>query len=181
MHLEQINLSYVAKEDRILFRIGLAGETPEAEKSEVRLFFTRRLLQRMWPTLMEAMATHLRLNRPEAAFASEEIVSMDHDQAINNISQSGNFDQAYQADNRKVITGDAPLLIETIQFHLQQNALLWIQFHPTAGGTIDVKLNSELLHGFCKLLIDTEKISEWGLELKMPKSSETYVPSHMLN
>ena len=181
MQLEQLNLSYLANEDRILCKVGLSSEAPDGPKNEIQFFFTRRLLQLMWPVLMESIASHLRLNRPEAAFASEELVNMDHDEAIQKISESGNFDQEYDGNNRNILNGERPYLLETVKIHLQKNEPLWLQFFPTQGGTVDLKLHTELLHGFCKLLIDTEKLAGWNLDLVLPKSEEFSKPAHLLN
>jgi len=52
MQLEQLNLSYLANEDRILCKVGLSSEAPDGPKNEIQFFFTRRLLQLMWPVLM---------------------------------------------------------------------------------------------------------------------------------
>lgn len=181
MHLEQLNLTYLTDEDRILLRIGFSSEEAEPSKQELQIFFTRRLLQKMWPTLMEAIGAHMRLNRPEAAFASDELVNMEHQNAVDKIKQSGNFDQAYSDENRTPVNGERPFLIETIKFHLKVNAALWIQFFPTQGGTVDLRLETSLLHGFCKLLIDAEKVSSWDLNLSLPKPEEMLVPAHLLN
>lgn len=135
----------------------------------------------MWPTLIEAITTHLRMNRPEAAFASEEILNMDHEEAIQNISQSGNFNREYEATEREALHGAIPFLINSVQFHLQKESLLWIQFHNVNGGTIDLKLNNELIHGFCKLLIDAETKTDWQLDLRMPKAEDLNRPAHLLN
>lgn len=181
MHLEQLNLTYLVNEDRILLRIGFFVKDAEQEKQEIQLFFTRRMLQRLWPTLMEAIASHMRLNRPETAFASDELVNIEHQQAVNSIQESGNFNRAYEGENRKALHGERPLLLETIKFHLQPNAPLWIQFITQENGTIDLKLETSLIHGFCKLLIDAEKASGWDLQLELPKPDEMSVPAHLLN
>lgn len=182
MHLEQLNLSYLPAEDRILLRVGLSAASQDAkEKHEVQIFLTRRMLKLMWPAMMEATTAHLRLNRPEAAFASEELLNMDHDEAIQHIAETGNFDRAYDGEDRKILNGERPFLLETIKFHLQKDAPLWLQFFPVQGGTVDLKLDTELLHGFCKLLIDSERASGWGLDLVLPKSEELNKPAHLLN
>lgn len=181
MHLEQLNLTYIPTEDRILLRVGLNDPSGQEEKQEVQIFFTRRMLNLMWPAMMEAITAHMRLNRPETAFASEEILNMDHDEAIQNIAESGNFDRAYDSDNRKIVNGERPFLLNTIKFHLQKDAPLWIQFFPEQGGTVDLKLDTDLLHGFCKLLIDSERASGWGLDLVLPKAEEFTKPAHLLN
>ena len=78
MHLEQLNLRYLADEDRILLRIGFSSHEADVAKQEIQLFFTRRILQKMWPVLMNSITSHLRINRPEAAFASSDLVNMQH-------------------------------------------------------------------------------------------------------
>jgi hypothetical protein len=181
MPLEQLNLTYLTDEDRILLRIGFSTEDTDQSKQELQIFFTRRLLQKLWPTMMEAISAHMRLNRPEAAFASDELVNLEHQNALDKIKQSGNFDQAYTQENRKALNGERPFLLETVKFHLKAKAALWIQFFPTQGGTVDLRLETSLLHGFCKLLIDAEKASGWGLDLSLPKPEEMSVPAHLLN
>lgn len=181
MLLEQLNLSYLADEDRILCKVGLSAETANGPKNEIQLYFTRRLLRMMWPVMMEAMTSHLRINRPEAAFASEELMNMDHDEAVQKIAEDGNFDQEYDSSNRHVLNGERPYLPITVKFHLQKDEPFWLQFFPSQGGTVDLKLNTELLHGFCKLMIDTEKLAGWELDLKLPKSEEFEKPAYLLN
>jgi hypothetical protein len=56
-----------------------------------------------------------------------------------------------------------------------------MQFITQKGETVDLKLETSLLHGFCKLLIDAEKASEWGLDISLPKIEEMSVPAHLLN
>lgn len=184
MYLEQLNLTYLINEDRIVLKIGIFAknkETNSNEKQEIQLFITRRMLQRLWPVLMESISSHMRINRPEAAFASEELVSMEHEQAIGKIKEEGNFSHAYESDNRKPLHGERPLLVDSIKFYLKANAPFWIQFIVQPNQTIDLKLETNLLHGFCKLLIDAEKISEWNLDLSLPKADEMSIPSHLLN
>ena len=79
------------------------------------------------------------------------------------------------------MNGERPLLLDSIKFHLQANAPFWIQFIPQTGGSIDLKLETHLLHGFCKLILDAEKKACWGLDLNLPGSEEMHVPAHMLN
>ena len=184
MHLEQLNLTYLINEDRILLRIGIFAKNKDNdanEKQEIQLFITRRMLQRLWPVLMESIGSHMRLNRPETAFASDELVNMEHEQAVGKIKEEGNFSHAYESDNHRPLHGDRPLLLESIKFHLKANAPLWMQFIAQPNQTVDLKLETGLLHGFCKLLIDAEKIAGWNLELSLPKVEEMSVPAHLLN
>jgi hypothetical protein len=181
MHLEQLNLTYLPNEDRILLRIGFADVNPDEQKQELQVFFTRRMLQRLWPIMMDAITSHMRINRPEAAFASADLVQMEHQKAVDDFKESGNFNQSYDAEKRKSINGERPMLLETVKFHLSANAPFWIQFIPQNGGSVDLKLETPLLHGFCKLLVDAEKASDWRLELALPGVEEMHVPAHLLN
>ncbi len=181
MHLEQLNLSYLISEDRIVLKIGFSLAEHEEIKKEIQVFLTRRMLKKMWPTLMEAISAHMRINRPEAAFASDELVEMERENALNAMRDGGNFDQAYDDVQRESVHGTKPLLLDRIQFHLKLNEAFWIQFFPQEGGTIDLKLETPLLHGFCKLLIDAEKSSDWDLQLTLPSSEQLHIPAHRLN
>lgn len=184
MHLEQLNLTYLINEDRILLRIGFSTRNKETEldeKQEVQLFITRRMLQRLWPVLMESISSHMRLNRPETAFASEELIQIEHEEAVDQIKEEGNFGQSYQSEERKAIHGEVPLLLESINFHLKANSPLVIQFIAQQGQSIDLQLENNLLHGFCKLLIDAERAAGWDLALSLPKAEEMSVPAHLLN
>ena len=181
MHLEQLNLTYLVSEDRILLRIGFSNAEGDLEKQEILLFITRRMLQRWWPTMLEAMAAQIRIDRPEAAFASKDLMQMEYQNSVNSISESGAFAQTYDPEGRTAPLGDKPLLLESIQFHLKANHPLCIQFTPQGGGNVDLNLNPTVLHGFCKLLQNAEKSAEWGLDLSTLPLEESTVPAHLLN
>lgn len=181
MNLEQINLSYQHDEDRILLRIGFSAAQEGGQKQEVLLLLTRRLLQNLWPVLLQAMATQITLDRPDAAFASAEIVQMEYAQAVSNISASGNFSHAYELENREWPLGELPLLLKSIKFHLNANQPLGMQLIAFGEGNIDLRLPSEVLHGFCKLLQEAAAQAHWGLELTMPGTPQHAMPSRLLN
>lgn len=181
MNLEQINLSYQQNEDRILLRIGFSAAQEGGQKQEVLAFLTRRLLQNLWPVLLQAMATQITLDRPEAAFASAEIVQMEHQEAVSTIAAGGNFAQPYETGNRDWPLGALPLLLESIQFHLSANQPLGMQLIPFGQGNIDLRLPSQVLHGFCKLLQEAAEEAHWGLELVMPGGEQQAAPSRLLN
>lgn len=181
MNLEQINLSYQQNEDRILLRIGFGATHEGGQKQEVLFFLTRRLLQNLWPVLLQAMTTQITLDRPEAAFASAEIVQMEFAQAVSNIAASGNFAQAYEAKDRECPLGALPLLLESIQFHLNANQPLDMQLIPFGQGKIDLRLPSEVMHGFCKLLQEAAAEAHWGLKLVMPGTEQDTAHSRLLN
>jgi hypothetical protein len=181
MNLEQINLSYQPNEDRILLKIGIGSDDADPEKQEILLFITRRLLQLFWPVMTQAMATQITLDRPEAAFASADLVQMEFQEAISTITEGGNFAQPYVEQERVRPLGELPLLLESITFHLRANEPLGLQLIPAGGGNIDLQLPATLLHGLCKLLQDAANEGQWGLTLTMPGSEQFTAQARTLN
>lgn len=197
MNLEQLHLAYRLDHDRILLRMsfspaeasdeeyeeGEKAQTNEREvlKQEIRIFITRRLLKNLWPVMMQALATQVSLDRPEAAFASQDLVQMAHHESVNAIKESGSFNTPYTEEARTSPLGDEPILLESIKFHLNVNQPLHMQLIPFNGGNIDMHFPSSILHGFCKLLQDAEKEAQWDLELNLPSSSIEHMGSGLLN
>jgi hypothetical protein len=181
MYLEQLNLTYLPLEDRLLLRIGFKDKEPEKPKQEIQLYLTRRLLQRLWPSMMNAMTSHMRLNRPEAGFASADLVQMEHEDTVNQFKENGQFNQNYDSDNRESLNDGRPAIIQTVKFHLQPNAPLRMELFPESGGSIDLKLASRVLHGFCKLMLEAEKRSGWGLNLSLIGVQEIESGPRVLN
>jgi hypothetical protein len=165
MNLEQFNLTYFAQEDRILFRIGFSATPPETQKQEIKIIFTRRLVKLLWPTLIEALITQMRIDRPEAALASHDLVQIEHQHCVEHIAANGQFAQAYDAKYRSSPLGDEALLLDSVKFHLDAKQAIGMQLITLTGTSIDLKLPIELMHGFCKLLQEAVKAAQWDLEL----------------
>jgi hypothetical protein len=181
MNLEQMQISYLINEDRILLKMGFLTTDDVPAKQEIQIYITRRLLQNLWPVMIKAMATQITIDRPEAAFASDDIVQMEYQQAVAAIAESGNFNKPYTSEERESPLGEAPLLLETIQFSLNKHQPMSMQFLPFNGGNIDMHLPALILHGFCKLLQDAAKEAAWGLDLMMPGIEQSATPSRLLN
>jgi hypothetical protein len=181
MNLEQFNLSFIPQEDRILFRIGFSATPPKTQKQEIKIVFTRRLVKLLWPILVESLLTQKRMDRPEAAFASQDLVQMEHHSSVTAIAENGQFGQAYDAENRSSPLGEEPLLLDSVKFHLDPHKPLRMQLISLKGTSIDLKLTIELMHGFCKLLQDSVKAAEWDLDLNSLESELSNNNSRMLN
>jgi len=96
MDLHQIQITYQAGEDRILCRTSFKAE--DGNLQEIRAWLTRRLVRKLWPGIINAMATKITMDKPQAAHASADIVSMEHQACVDGIKGSGNFTNAYQND-----------------------------------------------------------------------------------
>lgn len=191
MNLEQLHLAYQINEDRILLRMAFAamtknddsknGNTADAPgdiqtKQEIRVFITRRLLKSLWPVMMQALTTQVTLDRPEAAFASQDLASMQYQQDINMIAESGNFNIPYDDQQKAMPLGEAPGLVKELHFHLNAHRPLHIQISLFDGNQIDMHVPSSILHGLCKLLQDAAREADWDLQLLLPglESSQSH-------
>lgn len=185
MQLDQLQLSYLLDEDRLLLRLGFSGADENAQnddgKQEIKVFFTRLQLKQMWPVMMQAMASQVVLDRPEAALASNDIVQMEFQNAVNTMTEDGNFAKEFEETNRQWPMGEAPLLLDTIKFHLNANQPMCMQLLPKGQGSIEIRIPPAIMHGFAKLLLDAEAHAGWGLELELPSSDVPAARAMMLN
>ncbi|MFZ6644708.1 hypothetical protein ACO0LO_03250 [Undibacterium sp. TJN25] len=181
MELLQIQVTYQAEQDRILarFSFGEAGEGKE--KQEIQAHITRRLLLQLWPTTLQALATQVVLNKPEAAHASADIVQMEHESLLKQMREDGGFANPYEAGAQTFPRGEAPLLIQTINFNIVAGAPICLQFFPAGEDAFEITLPESLMHGFCSLLQAAAREADWGVDLVIPGSERSATASYMLN
>ncbi|MBX9869266.1 MAG: hypothetical protein K2X63_05665 [Burkholderiaceae bacterium] len=181
MNLEQLHFTYCIEDDRILLKMALAAEIDGHAKQEIRIFITRRLLKNLWPVIMQALSTQISLDRPDAAFASQDLVNMQYQEALNTITENGNFDVPYSDEEKMMPFGESPALLKEIKFHLHAHQPLHIQFFLFSGNQIDIRFPVSILHGFCKLLQETEQKTEWDLNLSWPGVQTPSIYTGLLN
>lgn len=179
MDLHQLQLSYQAKDDRILLRVSFKAD--DGRLQEIRAWLTRRLVRNLWPGIIQALQTQVTLNAPLAAHASAEIVGMEHQASVAEIRAGGNFDAPFDAEIQGYPIGEAPILVSAAHFTMNVNQPLLINFSPAEGVGFEVALTPIVLHGFCTLLQETVKLAEWDIELRLPGMSETAPMSRTLN
>ncbi|GGC99174.1 hypothetical protein [Undibacterium terreum] len=181
MELLQIQVIYQAEEDRILVKFSFGESAAEGERQEIRAHLTRRLLLRLWPTTLQALATQVVLNKPEAAHASADIVQMEHQSSLQKMHEEGGFSNPYQACAEIFPRGEAALLIHSINFNIVAGASICLQFFPVGQEAFEITMPETLLHGFCSLLQAATKEAEWGLELLIPGSEHASAAPRVLN
>jgi hypothetical protein len=166
MELHQLQVSYQQEEDRLLLRVSFTGG--DQPLHEVRAWITRRLLRNLWPGLGRALETQVTLNKPQAAHAKAEIVSMEHQAAITDSTDRGEFSAPFKAEAQAFPIGEAPILITAVHFNLAANKPLKINFTPAKGHGFEIGLPTDVLHSFCNLLREAVKVSQWDIQLQLP-------------
>lgn len=166
MELHQLQVSYQAEEDRLLLRASF--KTGNGMLQELRAWITRRLLRALWPAILQALETQVRLDKPQAAHASADIVGMEHHASVEHIRDTGNFNARYETEISDFPLGEAPLLITTVNFAQHADQPVRISLAPSSGDGFELAFTLVVLHGFCSLLQEAVRTAEWDIALEMP-------------
>lgn len=179
MDLHQIQLSYLAEEDRLMFRVSFKDGKESLQ--EIRAWLTRRFVRELWPGVLDAMRTQVALAQPAAAHASAEIVGMGHDASVLEIRKAGGFDTPFEAEAESFPFGEAAILITTAAFEVEADQPVRVSFISMEGGSFEVAFTETMLHGFCTLLQDAIKQSDWDMELVLPGTADDPPGPRLLN
>jgi hypothetical protein len=159
MRLHQIKVDYDAGEDRLLMQLSTS------EASEVRLWLTRRFVKLLWPLLVKlAEEASPRIRTQASAEARRALLGLEHEEAV----QRADFTKPYDASEREMPLGKAPLLLARIQTGRDRKGQPVVALHPAEGQGVTLTFDSVLLHSLCRLLQAAVKKSDWDMELKLP-------------
>lgn len=153
--LHQMTMSYVAAEDRVLFRLSTTGET------EYRMWFTRRFVSILWGALVQVMDRNPSLRADMTREVKDAVIGMQHQEAV----QQSNFDKAHNEGNVDLTSNSGPLLVTGGALVPGENGLTTLKLTTEAKQQIAFNLNDQLLHAFCHLMLNAALKADWGLEL----------------
>lgn len=159
-------MGYVPEEDRILLKISTIDHT------ECRLWLTRRYIKVLWRGLLKSLVSRPEIRPDFAPKVKDAMLAMQHHDAL----QAGNFSQNYdpKRENKPVV--EKPLLVTGGALHPSEDGKFTLFKLQTSGGReISVRLNAELLHAFCHLLMRTAIKAEWDLGLTVG-GANVFVP-----
>jgi hypothetical protein len=155
--LRQMNISYDPLEDRLLLRI-TAGEPGSLD--EYRIWLTRRFVQVIWKVLNQAIATEA---------VTDPRVPKESAGALREFKQAAalaeaDFSTPFEAESARTPLGPDPLLISKIQVRQQPDGQLLL-LETAQGRSVNLTLNTSLIHSFQKLLADQTLKAQWDLSL----------------
>lgn len=162
MQIHQIQARYDEVQDRVLFRISAT------DKTEYPFWFTRRYLQRLWGLLLKMLEMDQSVAQQADVEAKKAVLGMKHEEAV----QQGEFGKPYVEESYTRPLGPEPVLAAVAEGKRRPDGGLVLSVRPQQGQGIDLALDIKLLHTICKLLIDAEKRTEWGLQLAMPGAAQ---------
>ncbi len=174
--LTDIKIRFVAEQDRMLMRLAAT------EGDEVRLWLTRRFVERFWDGVVQTLENYPEIRAQLAPHARGAILSFEHQQ----VAQSGVVREVHDGTSGKSaravkgragasqsaggdadaldVTGPAMLVIGA-RFQPVKGRLTKLTLRTDDGKDVTVNLNKNLLYGLCHMLISGQRQAEWNLEL----------------
>tara|TARA_R110000824_G_scaffold281470_1_gene469780 strand:- start:11880 stop:12380 length:501 start_codon:yes stop_codon:yes gene_type:complete len=147
--LQQLNISYNANEDRLLFKVSAGGHL------EYRLWFTRRFTRILLKLLMEKMNAY--------GGVDTIAVSEDTQQAI----KKGAFEKKYiKLDEPEYPLGEAGITPTKMKVSELPNKSLNVQFMNNANKGMNLNMDKKMLFMMHNLLIQGLARAEWNLNLE---------------
>jgi hypothetical protein len=157
MTIKQFNATYLAHDDRLLFRFNTVEDT------EYRFWFTRRVTLFILAATSRLLFKNLEQNHsPEAAKAiaefGKEVVQVEKGAA------SGGQADAYQPANNYPLGAD-PVLVMDVKCALEKQGLedaLSLDLVLPGGANINLKMTGATLQAMCLLLNQLREHASWG-------------------
>ncbi len=164
--LHQISMSFSPEEDRVLLRISTT------DHNECRLWLTRRFVRILWKALLQVLNAQPDIARGVGSAGpmgrpdlepkvKEAILAMQHHDVV----QASDFSQKYDVKKENKPVSEKPMLVIGGACYASKDNHTRIKFQTADGKEINVKLNAELVHALCHLLVATAVKAEWNLEL----------------
>jgi hypothetical protein len=157
-HLEQLNIGFVAAEDRLLLRMRAAGAEG---KAEYRLWLTRRFVKLLWVTL-EQMLVRETARDVRLAPENREVARRFQEEAA---LQGTDFSTPFQSEPALLPWGEEPLLATKIQVGAGPDGQQILTINDAKNRGINITLDFPLLTSLRKLLADAVRLAAWDLIL----------------
>jgi len=157
MTIKQFNATYLAHDDRLLFRFNTAEDT------EFRFWFTRRVTLFILAATSHLLVKNLeQTHSPEAAKAIAEFGNAAV--KVEKGSTSGGQADAYQPANNYPLGAD-PLLVMDVKCSFEKQGLedgLSLDLVLPGGANINLKMAGATLQAMCLLLNQLREHASWG-------------------
>lgn len=159
--LHQMQITFMPEEDRLLFRVNTVGR----HREEFRFWFTRRYVRILWQGLMNM----LKQGQPGPAGGPPiaKQIAEEHRQVV----QKADFQTAYQESSLFPL-GEVPILLAKVGLGANAEGVPVLSMQPQQGQGIELSLNRQILHSFCRLLHEATTKAEWDLHLDFGEAED---------
>jgi hypothetical protein len=158
--MHQMQLTYVATEDRMLFRVNTK------ERQEFRFWMTRRYVAILWHTLTQLLANRApgATGAPAAPLTDPLVEAAKQEIKHQEVVSQADFKTQYQ-ESSYLPLGESPVLLFSVGVKPGPQGEALLCLHPEQGQGIEVALNEQIVHSICQLILETVAKADWGLQL----------------
>lgn len=153
--IQQLNLSYIADQDRLLLRVGLS------DNSELTVWLTYRITRMIWQLLnVEAhlpSANSIQTDTPPQQAVQQFQQEVQTTEAL----QKMDFESPYTP--RQETVNEKPMLVTNVLLHNQNGKPQGLEMPCLEGINVRINLNQELILALCNMLQLSCKEAAWEL------------------
>ncbi len=166
--IQQLNLSYIAEQDRLLLRVGLS------DNSELMVWLSYRITRMIWQLLnLEAhlpSANSIQADTPPSQAVQQFQQEVQTAEAL----QKMDFQSPYTP--RQEVVNEQPMLVTNVLLHSQEGKPQGLEMPCLEGISVRMNLNAELILALCNMLQLSCKEAAWDLTSAPPAQAATALP-----
>ena len=151
--LDQIQIAYVAAEDRLLLRMSTQ------DNEEFRFWLTRRFVKALRPKLGQTLSQQPSIQVHANPEAKRELLNFEHEQAV----RASDFKTPYKQEQKSLPLGAQTVVLTRFQLRPETDNRVVLTVGPEQGNGIDLALNPHLVHSLIALLDNAIKTADWDL------------------
>ena len=155
--IQQLNLSYSAEQDRLLFRVGLS------DNSELMVWLTLRVTKQLW-ALLNGESQLPSAGSIKIETAPEHAVQQ-FQQEMKTVETLQKMDFSTEYQPRKEVRNDAAMLAIALQ--LTDDGIKHLDISCLEGLNVRMNLTQELILAICNMLQLSSKEAGWDIGAPM--------------
>jgi len=163
MQIQQLQVSFDAREDRLLLRLSTA------ERDEILVALTRRLVKALWPYLQKMLNGHLggaEAPKPIVPAAQPSNARAAQDLGV------GSFTERYQDDDLSHPLGVDPVLAMESRLQPIDGPACRISLGEIKGRKVSFDCDKDLMQALCAMIRATVDKADWDLNLDALAAAE---------
>jgi len=166
MAIHQIQFGYDEQQDRVLMRISTT------EGDEFRFWLTRRFTRRLWGLLVKLLEMDRAVRQQVDPNARRTVLGIRHE----GYAQEANFSAPFEEAGLRRPLGDVPLVLARAEGKLREDGSYLLRLDPLKGQSVDMVLDTRLLHLYSKLLNQVVAGTDWDFRLELQEAKPEAEP-----
>ena len=161
--IQQLNLSYIADQDRLLLRVGLS------DNSELMVWLTYRITRMIWQLLN--VEAHLPSANSIQADTPPQQAVQQFQQEVQTTAALQKMDFQSPYTPRQEVVNDQPMLVTNVLLHNQDGKPQGLEMPCLEGVNVRMNLNKELILALCNMLQLSCKEAAWNIGTAAPMTA----------